>query len=529
MSIPKGTVIFILSVFAAAPLKVAAAGTVVSDSTALSPVDKITYLSSLPAHFSIAAAQAMPASMPYLAPFSFTSVSLGGVWESAGNTLIAEHGTGQLCGSVDARSYRKLSSATTVWGYADFTAGKLRDIAWSNSADYDLTGPYVFGDSVGGDLVRRQYKFSGGYAGSKDYWTWGVEAAYRAGLDYRARDPRDKIVVSDLKGKISASRRIGASPFAVGLGGGIRVYNQTANVEFYNPLSDITMYMMTGLGTTYRRFSGNNGKNTAYTGFGWDVTASFFQTVSQPDRFFANLGCGNMHMRQFLRDFNNLELTFTDTFTGDLHAGFLLNTDGDASRFSGISWGAELRVSYSGRKGTENILGSSSDSYPKIGERQNYTRKIADFRLSLPVKKRITPSDHLCISIDGAFGSYLEQTDDPFRRIRNTSATGGIYTRWLHHFRSGVAMTLEGNASYRATSSSNRLQNVDLNESPGEACLHNARVLSADVVSGSASASVAIPMKDNVALTTSLAWRCNALSGGLGTANKLVLSIGIIL
>ena len=529
MSIPKGTVIFILSVFAAAPLKVAAAGTVVSDSTVLSPVDKITYLSSLPAHFSIAAAQAMPASMPYLAPFSFTSVSLGGVWESAGNTLIAEHGTGQLCGSVDARSYRKLSSATTVWGYADFTAGKLRDIAWSNSADYDLTGPYVFGDSVGGDLVRRQYKFSGGYAGSKDYWTWGVEAAYRAGLDYRARDPRDKIVVSDLKGKISASRRIGASPFAVGLGGGIRVYNQTANVEFYNPLSDITMYMMTGLGTTYRRFSGNNGKNTAYTGFGWDVTASFFQTVSLPDRFFANLGCGNMHMRQFLRDFNNLELTFSDTFTGALHAGFLLNTDGDASRFSGISWGAELRVSYSGRKGTENILGSSSDSYPKIGERQNYTREIADFRLSIPAQKHVSATDRIGLSIDGALSTYLEKTGDPFRRIRNAAFSGGMSAQWGHRFRSGLVLTLDGSASYRATSSSNRLQAVDVTTSVGQACLHNAEVLSADITSGSASASVTIPMKGNLALSTSLAWRCDALSGGLGTANRLALTVGIIL
>lgn len=529
MSIPKGTVIFILSVFAAAPLKVAAAGTVVSDSTALSPVDKITYWSSLPAHFSIAAAQAMPASMPYLAPFSFTSVSLEGVWESAGNTLIAEHGTGQLCGSVDARSYRKLSSATTVWGYADFTAGKLRDIAWSNSADYDLTGPYVFGDSVGGDLVRRQYKFSGGYAGSKDYWTWGVEAAYRAGLDYRARDPRDKIVVSDLKGKISASRRIGSTPLAVGLGGGIRVYNQTASVEFYNPLTDITMYMMTGLGTTYKRFSGNSGKSIAHTGFGWNVTASLFQIAGVPDRFYLNLDGGNMHMRQFLRDFNNLELTFTDTFDGNIHAGFLLNADGDTSRFSGIAWGADLRISYSGRKGTENILGPSNNSYPRIGERQNYTRDIADFRLSIPAQKHVSATDRIGLSIDGALSTYLEKTGDPFRRIRNAAFSGGMSAQWVHRFRSGLVLTLDGSASYRATSSSNRLQAVDVTTSVGQACLHNAEVLSADITSGSASASVTIPMKGNLALSTSLAWRCDALSGGLGTANRLALTVGIIL
>lgn len=471
----------------------------------------------------------MPASMPYLAPFSFTSVSLEGVWESAGNTLIAEHGTGQLCGSVDARSYRKLSSATTVWGYADFTAGKLRDIAWSNSADYDLTGPYVFGDSVGGDLVRRQYKFSGGYAGSKDYWTWGVEAAYRAGLDYRARDPRDKIVVSDLKGKISASRRIGSTPLAVGLGGGIRVYNQTASVEFYNPLTDITMYMMTGLGTTYKRFSGNSGKSIAHTGFGWNVTASLFQIAGVPDRFYLNLDGGNMHMRQFLRDFNNLELTFTDTFDGNIHAGFLLNADGDTSRFSGIAWGADLRISYSGRKGTENILGPSNNSYPRIGERQNYTRDIADFRLSIPAQKHVSATDRIGLSIDGALSTYLEKTGDPFRRIRNAAFSGGMSAQWVHRFRSGLVLTLDGSASYRATSSSNRLQAVDVTTSVGQACLHNAEVLSADITSGSASASVTIPMKGNLALSTSLAWRCDALSGGLGTANRLALTVGIIL
>ena len=352
MSIPKGTAFTLLSVFTAAPLWGAAVETFASDTTPTSPAEKVTALSSLPARFNIAATSAMPASMPFLAPFSLTGISLGGIWQSAADTQIAENGSGQITGSVIASSYRQLNSSTTVWGHADFTAGKLRDIAWSNSADYSVVGPYVFGDSVGGDLVRRQYTFSGGYAGRKNGWTWGVEADYRAGLDYRARDPRDKIVVSDLKGKISASRRIGASPFAVGLGGGIRVYNQTANVEFYNPLSDITMYMMTGLGTTYRRFSGNNGKNTAYTGFGWDVTASLFQIAGVPDRFYLNLDGGNMHMRQFLRDFNNLELTFTDTFDGNIHAGFLLNADGDTSRFSGIAWGADLRISYSDRKST---------------------------------------------------------------------------------------------------------------------------------------------------------------------------------
>lgn len=529
MSIPKGTAFTLLSVFTAAPLWGAAVETFASDTTPTSPAEKVTALSLLPARFNIAATSAMPASMPFLAPFSLTGISLGGIWQSAADTQIAENGSGQITGSVIASSYRQLNSSTTVWGYADFTAGKLRDIAWSNSADYDLTGPYVFGDSVGGDLVRRQYKFSGGYAGSKDYWTWGVEAAYRAGLDYRARDPRDKIVVSDLKGKISASRRIGSTPLAVGLGGGIRVYNQTASVEFYNPLTDITMYMMTGLGTTYKRFSGNSGKSIAHTGFGWNVTASLFQIAGVPDRFYLNLDGGNMHMRQFLRDFNNLELTFTDTFDGNIHAGFLLNADGDTSRFSGIAWGADLRISYSGRKGTENILGPSNNSYPRIGERQNYTRNIADFRLSIPAQKHVSATDRIGLSIDGALSTYLEKTGDPFRRIRNAAFSGGMSAQWVHRFRSGLVLTLDGSASYRATSSSNRLQAVDVTTSVGQACLHNAEVLSADITSGSASASVTIPMKGNLALSTSLAWRCDALSGGLGTANRLALTVGIIL
>lgn len=236
-----------------------------------------------------------------------------------------------------------------------------------------------------------------------------------------------------------------------------------------------------------------------------------------------------MHMRQFLRDFNNLELTFTDTFDGNIHAGFLLNADGNTSRFSGIAWGADLRISYSGRKGTENILGPSNNSYPRIGERQNYTRNIADFRLSIPAQKHVSATDRIGLSIDGALSTYLEKTGDPFRRIRNAAFSGGMSAQWGHRFRSGLVLTLDGSASYRATSSSNRLQAVDVTTSVGQDCLHNAEVLSADITSGSASASVTIPMKGNLALSTSLAWRCDALSGGLGTANRLALTVGIIL
>lgn len=484
-------------------------------------------------------AEANPAVMPYLLPSSLSDISLGGRWNHDGDTRPVEEGTGELSCRVMASSYNRLSPAITVWGHARFTAAKIRDVKWTNATDNSLVGPYVFGDAVGGDLVSRSYDFSGGYAGSAGAWTWGAQGAYRAQLDYRNRDPRDKIVVSDLNLALGGTRRLGRLPLAIGVATRLRIYHQTTDLQFYNPLNDIYTFALTGLGTIYPRFSGDDEIALAYngTGFGADLTLSSTAVAAQ--QYAARISAGHIRIRQFLRAYNNLELTHTSTDSLSIQLSAL--TTAGCARF-----GATLRGTLFRKTGTENIFGTSSgNTYPVLGSRDNYRHTSTLLQLSLPGSFTLGKSDRLISAIGGDWEHNSQKVTSPHREITVNRFSLSTSHSWWHTLSQKTALEVKAEAAHCFVNPQTiLLGNGSTDETgteataaePGNAMealhaatLHNAAVATSDVTLLLLGAGFRVALSQGGVLNIHADWRHSLFNRQLGDADRISLCIGVTL
>lgn len=493
--------------------------------TPTSAIEKSWAAESLDNNFRRNASAKSPAAKTEYLPFSVTSLYLEGSLSETEQTLLAEFGKGKLVGSVNASSYRHIGNYTTVWGHAQFHAGRIKDVIWNNSADYELVGPYVIGDPVGGDLTRRSYDFGGGYAGESNHWSWGVEASYRALIDYRGRDPRDKIIVSDLNVAVGGSFRPTRSSLAVGLAGDVRVYNQTAAIEFYNPMNDIPTYAMTGLGSYYPRFSGNSGRNTAYSGVGFNISASLFPQIETTTPISGLIEFSNIKLRQYMRDFNNLELTNTSTTSFGAEYAMIFGRE----RETNLSYGFKLRGDYRQKVGTENLLGTSTgNNYPIIGERENYRKTISGILLILPIEWRINHLNRLNLSVGGEYHSVTEKLNVPFRKISTNNFTPSVNIDWMRRFSKGAILTINGNISHRFTSPKTiSLNGLELSDGIGQAVERNVALITSDITTYGIMTKVEFPIVDSASLYIKGSWQRRDFSQRCGSADYASLSFGI--
>ncbi len=319
-----------------------------------------------------------PATMTYQDSTSLSAISLTGEYSHLQKAVMEQLGTGNNNISVTANSYLHLSPRTTVWGKAGFTTGKKHNVKWTNCIDYLRVAPYVLGDETGGNLSLKKYSFSGGYSGLFGRWTAGINADYRAEIAYRDRDPRVKTVVSDLNVKLGSSYLI-TSGYALGLNGGLNIYNQNCDLEFYNPMNDINTFTLTGLGTYYNRFMGNTNKSSGYQSVGFNASLQFVSTARQG--FMGAVEFDHYKMEQHLRNFNNLTLGFSDVNTITANLAYKLHF----SQSVKFQPAAEARIV--SHKGTENLFGTSAGaSYDKIGSHSIYRHNTSWMKLSLPLQ-----------------------------------------------------------------------------------------------------------------------------------------------
>ena len=315
-----------------------------------------------------------PAIRSYQYDFSITDVSLFHSSSSREDgAFLPWQGTGDMAtgGIVDA--YLKVNKQLTAWGSASFVASHDWNVRWNSAIDYLRISPYVLADSVGGNSSVQQYRFNGGVSYALGRWNIGAEAAYRAEIAYRHRDPRIKDVVSDLYFSAGATYHI--NNWVLGGALGITVYNQEDDVDFYNPVNNIRTYCLTGLGSVYPRFSNGGTGTSAYEGTGLYGSLQLCQTGQIGLKF--NISGGKETLTQRIREFNNLNLTSSSTY--ELNSSIIYSLPRALSFAADGFWVRRI--------GTENIFGTSvGNSYPKISSRQNYIADFAGGCFSVPVE-----------------------------------------------------------------------------------------------------------------------------------------------
>lgn len=360
-----------------------------------------------------------PSAMLLRDSVSLSSFSVRGDFERQEKAIVGQDGDGHSLFSLSADTYTRLGGDCVVWGSAEFITGTYHSVRWSDCIDYDRVAPYVLGDEVGGDLSTRSYRFSGGYARRFRLWNVGVEAAYRAEIAYRSRDPRVKTVVSDLDISIGAGLEVCRNKI-IGLTAGLNIYNQSCDIDFYNPLNETNTYPLTGLGTCYNRFIGNANKGSGHSSLGYKLGLQWLSVDRRG--ISATLDFSTYRMDQTLRSFSNLTLGYTDNSMLDLNIFYRWCLTPRLVVQPGIDG------SVSQRKGTENLFGTSAGSnYNKIGKLTPYSRDIRRLRLSVPVQiAGASRATYLTLVPEFVYDDFDESYSDPRREVYVSYISPGL-------------------------------------------------------------------------------------------------------
>jgi hypothetical protein len=183
---------------------------------------------------------------------------------------------------------------SAFWGSASYRNHKRIGTHWTDVTDLHRIGPYQVTDSIGGNVSGEEYLLSGGFSLTAGQYIWSMEAGYRAGNDYRKRDPRPKTTISEPYLRIGAA--LPAGDYRLGVTLSASLYQQRLHVTTVEPNRSDTYFAMKGFGM-YDRLQSGYGSNFNWlyegnnyglslfalpeTGNGWIGSAAFLSEQTE--------------------------------------------------------------------------------------------------------------------------------------------------------------------------------------------------------------------------------------------------------
>ena len=305
--------------------------------------------------------------------YTLNELRAGGEYRHEQQPFVIQEGNGRRMGLVDVNSFIR-KGQSSLWGEARYVNGKKLGRNWNETSDYTLLYPYVMGDTVGGNLKSEQYYFAGGYARQTGRFTFGVEAAYCANIEYRNADPRPKNLTGDLNVAVGVVTKLGAS-YVAGVSLRARKYKQTNELVFYNELGVPNIYHLTGMGTDYYRFRGNRGK-TFYKGRAFGGSINLLPYEAGTTGFTASVAYDYFTFDKIISSLNELPMAEVGEHTVKAEAAW-------RNLSTVYQWGVKGEASFVKRTGTENLFGdAANNTYPLIASEKMYYNDVAQVGLS---------------------------------------------------------------------------------------------------------------------------------------------------
>lgn len=366
----------------------------------------------------------------YMAPF--TELSLKCDYRYQSEAFRVEQGTGYLLPELTARSYIRLTPSSVVWGEAGYSKGDTYNKVYNNVADFDLLYPDVIADSLGGDTKRERYLFSGGYATEQGAWLLGGELKFRAEQEYRTYDPRMRSIVSDLTLKAGAARKMG--DYKMGLSVEGNIYRQTADVDFYGETNGMGELQMTGLGTSYVRFSGSN-RDIFYEGKGGAVALDL-QPISGSG-WLTHLSYAQHQYERLSDEYNSLPLTTLYRQQVGLTFGWKQQTDNVENAFL-------LHADYDKRASDEHVVGTATgQDYPILTDLTMYKQH----RWDVAAEALYGRGDwHMMMRV--GYLNNCEQYAYVERKMEYARIYGELTAQWLKAVSSDLRLNLYAKGGY---------------------------------------------------------------------------------
>lgn len=354
-------------------------------------------------------------------PFSFTSVRIGGVYESRGSAAISQEGNGRKLAEADVNSFVVLSPSSRLFGFASYQNGKRTNVLWNENADFNLLYPYVTGDSIGGFMNEESYRFSGGYVRAFDKWRLATELKYRAMLAYRDKDPRPRNVVSDLELQLSASRLLGAS-YQLATSLSVRTYDQKSSISFLGDKGSTSVYQMLGLGMDYVRFAGNE-FSSQYQGLGFGASVEFLPAAqhNEYDGFGLSVAGSYFHLSKKL-DGISQEINALNHYKLSVETSWMKQT-------LRKGYGMKIEGLIHQRMGRETIFGEQTNGvYTKLHDVEQFKSPLVNLTMSGFYQTKITDQSVVgwLIMPYLGYGSFVPEYRSAGRKVEISAWNGGM-------------------------------------------------------------------------------------------------------
>lgn len=279
---------------------------------------------------------------------SLSNFELGFDTKESKRPYLYQLGKGRNIRSLIASSYLKYAKHKQLWGAASFQKGKKLNITWNSSADIMRIYPYFTADTIGGNIDTETYAFLGGYSFNFLKGKLGLETGYRAMQEFRSIDPRPRNIVSDFTIKSAFSHTLFSS-YTVALQLHSNVYKQKGNVEFYSELGSSSEWLMSGMGSSFMRFGGNQ-SSVYYKSYLWGGQIGIIPLKGAG--FYLSTEYNRRFLERILQSRNKTPInSYLQHFT-DVHLGYL-------HKHGMLQWGINSEWTYKNRKGKDYVVGDA--------------------------------------------------------------------------------------------------------------------------------------------------------------------------
>jgi len=312
--------------------------------------------------------------------------------------FVKQEGSGQNGFRVDAQSFLKNTSETTLWGSASYVNEEITDLSYNETNDYDLVYPYVMADTVGGNLNSETYYFKGGIAKKAGSFEYGLQASFRGVQAYRDRDPRPLNLSSDIRLSLSVSTEI-KNQYAISVDLNGQKYNQKSTLDFASELGAPLVFHDAGLGAYNNLLAGSRTASN-YNGYEYGTRLNLIPT--RADGLIAQLGFNKFYLEKLVTS-----IIFP---IGEVDDNTFLGLVGYRKSLKHSSLLVKLSAIHKLRNGIEAKFNNrdSESSIQKVSEDVRYRNTRNQLRLEGMYGRK---SDAFDFYVHGKLG-YLEDDQD---------------------------------------------------------------------------------------------------------------------
>lgn len=266
--------------------------------------------------------------------------------------------------------------------------------------------------------------------------------AIRAEHEYRDRDPRMRGIVTELL--LRGGAGLMAWHYRWGVLAEGTIYKQTNSVDFYNELGVIPEYHMTGLGTEYGRFAGEQ-RSLAYRGGSFDI--AFDAVPTGNEGLYGHVSLGRNAYERLLTSANSLPLSRLIYNKVETTMGW--------KQESKHHWAAYAHFAFTKRSGDENLIGKSdSQYYPVIGKLTMYKDYLMDASIGGMYGQQGGDRSWM-VSLKAGYRNHRERYVYPERLLDRAHAYVKVAGEWMRPMSRRLSLSLGADAGHYARVSDN--------------------------------------------------------------------------